>query len=60
MEVTYNTTLEVIDYNPLDSEIIKLMKQTENPDLNLQMNFYGFDGDGLVGYINGTVMGQYR
>ena len=60
MEVTYNTNLEVIDYNPLDSEIIKLMKQTEIPDLNLQMNFYGFDGDGLVGYINGTVMGQYR
>ncbi len=59
-EVTYNTSLDVIDYNPLNSEIIKLMKEKEISNLNLQMNFYGFDGDGLVGYVNGTLMGQYR
>jgi hypothetical protein len=60
MEVTYNTTLDVHKYNPLDSEIIGLMKERGIPNLDLQMNLYGFDGDGLVGYVNGTVMGQYR
>jgi hypothetical protein len=60
MEVTYSITLDVHEYNPLDSEIIESMKEMGIPNLDLQMNLYGFDGDGLVGYVNGTVMGQYR
>jgi hypothetical protein len=60
MEVTYSITLDVHEYNPLDYEIIESMKEMGISNLDLQMNLYGFDGDGLVGYANGTVMGQYR
>ena len=36
------------------------MKEMGISNLDLQMNLYGFDGDELVGYVNGTMMGQYR
>lgn len=60
MEVTYTSILDIHEYDPVDSGIVKLMKENGVANLDLQMNFYGFDGDGLVGYVNGTVMGQYR
>lgn len=60
MEVTYNVTLIIKEYNPLDSNIIRLLQENNIPILDLKINFYGYDGDGLVGYVDGSLMGQYR
>jgi len=61
VEVSYTMLLDKdIKYNPMDSKIVKLMEQKNITNLNLDMDFYGYDGDGLVGYVNGTLSGQYR
>lgn len=55
-EVTYSGALNKnIILNPMDSGLIKNMKQRQIDNLSLIANFYGYDGDGLVGYVNGQV-----
>jgi hypothetical protein len=40
-----------IIYNPIDSKLVTLIEQRQIDCLSLIMHFYGYDGDGLVGYV---------
>lgn len=60
-QVTYQCTLDRnVTYQASDSQLIKTMEQRQISSLSLIVNFYGYDGDGLVGYVNGQVYGTYR
>jgi hypothetical protein len=60
-EVTYPCTLDSnIIFNPSDSELIKAMEERQISKLFLIANFYGYDGDALLGYVYGEVSGTYR
>jgi hypothetical protein len=60
-EVTYPCTLDSnLIFNPNDSGLVKAMEEKRISNLSLIANFYGFDGDALVGYVNGEVSGTYR
>ena len=61
LEVMYDPILDKnIVYNPMNSELVTLMEQRQIDRLSLIMNFYGYDGDGLIGYVNGQVTGVSR
>jgi hypothetical protein len=49
-----------IIFNPKDSGLIKAMQERQISSLSLIINFYGYDGDALLGYVNGEVSGTYR
>jgi hypothetical protein len=49
-----------IHFSSSDSEIIRTMEERQTNTLSLKMHFYGYDGDGLVGYANGDISGTYR
>jgi hypothetical protein len=36
------------------------MEERQTNTLSLKMHFYGYDGDGLAGYVNGDISGTYR
>jgi hypothetical protein len=60
-QVDYQSILNSnIKFSPGDSELIKTMEQRQINTLSLTIHFYGYDGDGLVGYVNGEVSGNYR
>jgi len=60
-EVTYEGTLDKnIKFNPIDSELVKAMEQRQINNLSLIAYFYGYDGDGLVGYVMGEVAAGFR
>jgi hypothetical protein len=60
-EVTYENSLDNnIKFNPIDSELVKGMEQRQINNLSLIANFYGYDGDGLLGYVTGQVTGTFR
>ena len=54
---TFNSNIQ---FSPDDSEIIKTMQERQINTLSLKMGFYGYDGDALVGYVNGDISGAYR
>jgi hypothetical protein len=59
--LTYQCTLDSnLIFNPNDSGLVKAMEENRISNLSLIANFYGFDGDALVGYVNGQVSGTYR
>jgi hypothetical protein len=60
-EVTYPCSLDSnIIFNPKDSGLIMAMQERQISSLSLIANFYGYDGDALLGYVNGEVSGTYR
>jgi hypothetical protein len=61
LEVSYEGTLDKnIKFNPMDSELVKKMKQMHINNLSLNADLYGYDGDGLVGYATGNVAAGFR
>ena len=48
-----------IKLNELDSKIINIIKNnndaTQHHQLIFDSNFYGYDGDGLIGYVTGSI-----
>jgi hypothetical protein len=59
-EVTYEGTLDKnTKFNPMDSELVKSMEQKHINSLSLNADFYGYDGDGLVGYITGNMAAEF-
>ena len=47
-------------FSSTDSELIKIMEQRQNDSLFLTTSFYRYDGDGMVGYVNGEVSMESR
>lgn len=61
LEVSYEGTLNKnIKFNPMDSELVKSMEQRQINNLSLNTDFYGYDGDGLVGYVTGNIAAGFR
>ena len=44
-----------IQLNPLDSEVIKIIQDHNIQDTIFDVNFYGYDGDGLIGRVTGLL-----
>jgi hypothetical protein len=60
-EVTYEGTLDKnIKFNPMESELVKSMERNKINNLSLDADFYGYDGDGLIGYVTGNVTAGFR
>jgi hypothetical protein len=60
-EVTYEGSLDKnIKFNPMDSELVKRMEEKHIDNLSLNADFYGYDGDGLIGYVTGNVASGFR
>jgi hypothetical protein len=61
LEVTYEATLDKnIKFNAMDSQLVKSMEQRQVNNLSLSADFYGYDGDGLIGYVIGNVAAEFR
>lgn len=61
LEVTYEATLDKnIKFNAIDSQLVKSMEQRQVNNLSLSADFYGYDGDGLIGYVIGNVAAEFR
>jgi hypothetical protein len=60
-EVTYQGDLDKnVKFNPMDSGLVKSMNERNIDKLSLIADFYGYDGDGLVGYVNGVISTAFR
>jgi hypothetical protein len=60
-EVTYEGTLDNnLTFNPNDSKLVQRMEERHIDNLSLAADFYGYDGDGLVGYVTGQVAAGFR
>ncbi|HKI08447.1 MAG TPA: hypothetical protein VKA09_08635 [Nitrososphaeraceae archaeon] len=49
-----------IKFNAIDSQLVKSMEQRQVNNLSLSADFYGYDGDGLIGYVIGNVAAEFR
>lgn len=47
-----------IQLNPLDSEVIKIIQDNNIQEIIFDVNFYSYDGDGLIGRVTGLIEGQ--
>jgi hypothetical protein len=47
-----------IQLNPLDSEVIKIIQDHNIQEIIFDVNFYSYDGDGLIGRVTGLIEGQ--
>ena len=47
-----------IQLNPLDSEVIKIIQDHNIQEIIFDVNFYSYDGDGLIGRVTGFIEGQ--
>lgn len=60
-EVTYEGKLDKnISFDPDDSIIIKKMMEKQVDNLSLTADLYGYDGDGLTGFIKGYISAEFR
>jgi hypothetical protein len=60
-EVTYESKLDKkITFEPGDSVIFNKMKEKQIDNLFLTADFYGYDGDGLVGFVKGHLSAGFR
>jgi hypothetical protein len=60
-EVTYVGRLDKnIKFNSMDSELVKSMEQKNINEFSLNADFYGYDGDGLIGYVTGNLAAGFR
>lgn len=57
--VRYSCILKNISYNPEDSLLVSKFLEMNLGEMYLNMDFFSYDGDGLVGNLTGTVSGIY-
>ena len=60
-EVTYEGKLDKnIKFDPGDSVLVNKMREKQIDNLSLTADFYGYDGDGLVGFVKGHLSAGFR
>jgi hypothetical protein len=47
-----------VQLNPQDSEVIRIIQDSNIQDIIFDVNFYSYDGDGLIGHVTGHLEGQ--
>ena len=44
-----------IKLEPLDSQVIQIIEDNNMKNITFDINFYSYDGDGLIGHANGLI-----
>jgi hypothetical protein len=55
MLMNFRFPIQDIKLEPLDSKVIQSIKDNNMKNIIFDVDFYGYDGDGLIGHVNGLV-----
>ena len=55
MLMNFRFPIQDIKLEPLDTKVIQSFKDNNMKNIIFDVDFYGYDGDGLIGHVNGFV-----